>query len=133
MNPANEFEEFVRFFKIEYYEGGRDKEELIRFLKRYPNASLHLCDEIIEHLETPSKRYLDGKKNVGKERIEAAIYEAFIFGPNYFPEFAKDGSLAANAEWNEKSYDIKCYELSKLFPEHTLGTLKKKLSQYKNQ
>ena len=62
MNPANEFEEFVHFFKIGYYEGGRDREELIRFLKRYPNASLHLSDEIIEHLETPSKRYLDGKK-----------------------------------------------------------------------
>ena len=133
MNPANEFEEFVRFFKIGYYEGGRDKEELIRFLKRYPNASLQLSDEIIEHLETPSKRYLDGKKNVGKERIEEAIYEAFILGPNYFPEYTSDGSLAANVEWNEKSYDIKCYELSKLFPKYTLGTLKKKLSEYKKQ
>jgi len=133
MDPANEFEEFVHFFKIGYYEGGRDREELIRFLKRYPNASLHLSDEIIEHLETPSKRYLDGKKNVGKERIEEAIYEAFILGPNYFPEFTSDGSLATNIEWNEKSYDVKCYELSKLFPKYTLGTLKKKLSEYKKQ
>ena len=130
MDPANEFEEFVNFFKIGYYEGGRDREELIRFLKRYPNASLHLSDEIIEHLETPSKRYLDGKKNVGKELREEAIYEAFIYGPNHLPEFTPDGSLVADTEWNEKSYDVKCYELSKLFPKYTLGTLKKKLSQY---
>ena len=133
MNPTNEFEEFVHFFKIGYYEGGRDREELIRFLKRYPNASLHFSDEIIEHLETPSKRYLDGKKNVGKERIEEAIYEAFILGPNYFPEFPSDGSLATNTEWYEKSYDVKCYELSKLFPKYTLGTLKKKSSAYIKQ
>ena len=123
MNPANEFEEFVRFFKIGYYEGGRDREELIRFLKRYPNASLHLSDEIIEHLETPSKRYLYVKKNVGKDRIEEAIY-----GLHFRSElllYTSDGCLATNVEWNEKSYDVKCYELSKLFPKYTLGTLKK--------
>jgi len=133
MDPSNEFDEFIHFFKIGYYEGGRDKEELIRFLKRYPNGSIHLSAEIIEHLENPSKRYLDGKKNVVKEQLEEEIYEAFIFGPNHFPAFAPDGSLAANTEWNDKSYDVKCYELSKLFPNYTLGTLKKKLSQYKNQ
>lgn len=133
MNQTSELEEFVHFFKIGYYEGGRDREELIRFLKRYPNAAVLISDEIIEHLENPSKRYLDGKKNVVKEQLEKEIYEAFIFGPNYFPVFAPDGSLAANTEWNDKSYDVKCYELSKLFPKYTLGTLKKKLSQYKNQ
>lgn len=133
MNQTSELEEFVHFFKIGYYEGGRDREELIRFLKRYPNAAVLISDEIIEHLENPSKRYLDGKKNVVKEQLEKEIYEAFIFGPNYFPAFAPDGSLAANTEWNDKSYDVKCYELSKLFPKYTLGTLKKKLSQYKNQ
>ena len=133
MTPSNEFDEFVHFFKIGYYEGGRDKEELIRFLKRYPNASLHLSDEIIEHLETPSKRYLDGKKNVGKERLDEAIYEAFIFGPDYLPEFNPDGSLVTNTVWGEKSYNDKCYELSKRFPQYTLSTLEKNLSLMKKQ
>lgn len=133
MDPTNEFEEFVHFFKVSYYEAGRDKEELIRFLKRYPNASALLSDEIIEQLENPSKRFLDGKNNVAKEMLDEAIYEAFIFGPNYIPEFNPDGSLVVNTSWNGKSYDDKCYELTKLFPQYTVGTLKKKLSYYKNQ
>jgi hypothetical protein len=133
MNQTSELEDFVHFFKIRYYEGGRDKEELIRFIKRYPNASALLSAEIIEQLENPSKRFLDGKRNMAKERFDEAIYEAFIFGPNYLPEFNPDGSLVTNTVWGEKSYDDKCYELSKLFPQYTLSTLKKNLSYYKKQ
>ena len=133
MDPANEFEEFVHFFMISYSEGGRDKEELIRFLKSYPDASVYLSDEIIEHLENPTKRYLDGKKKVVKELIDYELYNTFLFGPDHVIEFLRNGSKGTNTVWSQKSYDEKIYELSKLFPEYTVSTLKKKLSIIKNQ
>jgi len=37
MDPSNEFDEFIHFFKIGYYDGGRNTEQLIPFPKRYPN------------------------------------------------------------------------------------------------
>jgi len=133
MTNQDELEDFVVSFIADYTLGGRGKNELISFLKAYPLASAYLVNEIIEHLENPERLYLDKKTNVGKELEHEAIYQAFTYGPNYFPSFAPNGSLEIDEEWAEQSYDEKLYQIHKIFPKYTRDTIGKIISLHKKQ
>ena len=128
-----DFKDFVNGFFGEYFISGRDKKQLISFLKAYPNAAEILVAEIIEHLENPKKRYLSKQTNIGKELDHGAIYEVFTHGPNFFPSFKPDGSLENNDEWTQKSYAEKVYQITKLFPKYKRSYIERIISSQNKQ
>jgi len=134
MSNQDEFENFVETWRSEYGAEGADKRELIKFLKAYPDACIYLIDEIIQHLENPSKRYLGKRSDVTLQMLHQKIYGEFIHGPDHIPFYDPDGSAnESNIEWVKKSYDQKLYDLGKLYPNYTRQYLEKIISLNKKQ
>ena len=49
---------------FDWYYGGRDRNAMIRWLKGNPHHVLeHHVDDLIQHLQNPTRRYLDGKQD----------------------------------------------------------------------
>ena len=64
---------------FDWYYGGRDRNAMIRWLKGNPQHVLeHHVDDLIQHLQNPTRRYLDGKQDPLREFENSIMYEEFI-------------------------------------------------------
>ena len=63
---------------FDWYYGGRDRNAMIRWLKGNPHHVLeHHVDDLIQHLQNPTRRYLDGKQDPLQEFEKSVMYEDF--------------------------------------------------------
>ena len=135
MSDEETFEENFQFFFSEYFAEGRDKKQLIRMLRGWPEASPLIIEEIIQHLENPNKRYLGKRSDFNVERRNAEILSMFEHGPlgefplvdtSKYPEHPATG-------WQDKSYDEKIAEIAKKYPNIKISYLYKLISLLQNQ
>lgn len=100
---------------FDWYYGGRDRNAMIRWLKGNPIHVLeHHVDDLIQHLQNPTRRYLDGKKDPLQEFEKSVIYEDFT-------------------EFTDMQYDEKISILAEKYPHYKLGHIGKIIAEQKNK
>ena len=107
MNDDETYEEAFQFFFAEYFIEGRNKKQLIKLLRAWPDAAPLMIDEIVEHLENPRNQYLGEYNNIGKMLRDEDIVRIFQHGP--LPEIADTNNRPRQPaiNWGDKSYDEK--------------------------
>ena len=100
---------------FDWYYGGRDRNAMIRWLKGNPQHVLeHHVDDLIQHLQNPTRRYLDGKQDPLREFENSVMYEEFI-------------------ELSGMAYDEKISFIAKKYPHYKPNQIGKIISEQKNK
>ena len=110
---------------------GQDREVLIRWLKERPQDATLIVEDIIRHLENPTKRYLTGKSDAFEEMDFEQIYRWFETGSSFHDDFEENELQKSKSEWNKLTYKQKIFEIHKAHNEFSESQIGKIISDQK--
>ena len=110
---------------------GQDREVLIRWLKERPQDATLIVEDIIRHLENPTKRYLTGKSDAFKEMVFEQIYRWFETGSSFHDDFEENELQKSKSEWNKLTYKQKIFRIHEAYNEFSESQIGKIISDQK--